>query len=347
MERSPVLGIVYSKFDEKLGPKPSHWCPESVPEETRNRVASESMGLSFGRDQVPEALAIIPLPGLSLKAYVKYGSYPDAARRGRVCDITLCLLFGEENDIIFYKYIHDFQHLFDKYAKLILQAEADKAGSHAVSRLVDSMYSESAGLVDSFRAQEMAPREATAFPDADDDQSQSPRKETLKFKCIICGDPAVGKTSLVLRFTDKAFKRTYMPTLGTNITDKIVEFPDHNLSFQLWDVAGQAKFARFRKSFYGGAAGYVLVFDLTQPETLKSVYAWSNDIRSLIGEMPGLILGNKHDLVDQRQVPDEAIAELSQAIGMPVVLTSALTGENVDEAFKELGFKIVERARKK
>nr|MDO8084862.1 Rab family GTPase [Candidatus Sigynarchaeum springense] len=347
MEKSPVLGIAYSKFDEKLGPKPSYCYPESISMETQNRIASESMGLSFGRDQVPEALAIIPLPGLSLKAYVKFGSYHDATRRGRACDITLCLVFSEENDIIFYKYIHDFQHLFDKYYRLIIQGETDKVHPREIQALVRSMFKESVDLVESFRAQEMAPSEATAFPPADEEQPQAQKKETLKFKCIICGDPAVGKTSLVLRFTDRAFKRTYLPTLGTNITDKTVEYPEYYLSFQLWDVAGHAKFSRFRKSFYGGAAGHVLVFDLTQPETLKSVYAWSNDIKSLIGETPGLILGNKHDLTDQRQVTDHAITELSQALGMPVVLTSALTGENVDKAFKELGIKIVERARRK
>ncbi|MEX2681478.1 MAG: Rab family GTPase, partial [Candidatus Sigynarchaeota archaeon] len=347
MEKTPVLGIVYSKFDEKLGPKPSYCFPDSISEETRNRVASESMGLSFGRDQIPDALAIIPIPGLSLKAYVKFGSYHDATRRGRACDITLCLVFDEENDIIFYKYIHDFQHLFDKYSKLIVQGEEEKVNWQKIRELVASMFKESVDLVESFRAQEMAPRGATAFPAADEEQPQSQVKETLKFKCIICGDPAVGKTSLVLRFTDKAFKRTYMPTLGTNITDKTIELPNCYLSFQLWDLAGQAKFQRFRKSFYSGASGHVLVFDLTQPETLKSVYAWSNDIKSLIGETPGLILGNKHDLADQRRVTDHEIAELSKALGMPVVLTSALTGENVDEAFKELGIKIIEHVRKK
>lgn len=346
METSPVLGIIYSKFDEKLGPKPHLWCPGSISVEARNLVASESMGLSFSRDQVPDALAIIPIPGLSIKAYVKFGSYPDAARRGRTCDITLCLVFGEENDIIFYKYIHDFQHFFDKYAGLIIQGESDKVSPQEIQGIVDSMFKESVDLVDSFRTQEMAPRGATAFPAAEDEQLQSQKKETLKFKAIVCGDPAVGKTSLVLRFTDNAYKRTYMPTLGTNITDKIVEFPDFNLSFQLWDVAGQAKFARFRKSFYSGAGGHVLVFDLTQPETLKNLYAWSNDIKTLIGETPGLILGNKHDLVDQRKVTEEAITELSKTLGLPVVLTSALTGENVNDAFKELGLKIVKQARK-
>ncbi|NMC04025.1 MAG: GTP-binding protein [Candidatus Lokiarchaeota archaeon] len=345
MEQTPVLGIVYVKFDEKLGPKPSYYVPGSVSEETANRVASESMGLTFSHDQVPESLAIIPLPGLGMKMYVKYGSYPDASRRGRTCDVTLNLLFAEENDIIFYKYIRDFQHLFDKHAALIIQGETDKASRAEIKKMVDAMHDESVALVESFRAQEMAPREATAFPAADEEEPH--KKETLKFKCIVCGDPAVGKTSLVLRFTDRAFKRTYMPTLGTNISDKTVEFPDFNLSFQLWDVAGQSKFHRFRKSFYSGASGHVLVFDLTQPETLKSVYAWSNDIKALIGETPGLILGNKHDLAGEIKVTPEEIAAVSRALGLPVVLTSALTGENVDEAFKDLGLQIVEHARKK
>jgi small GTP-binding protein len=344
MEKSPVLGIIYSKFDEKLGPKPFLWNPESLKEETLNRVASESMGLSFSRDSIPEALAIIPLPGLAIKVLVKFGSYTDAERRGRACDITLCLVFGEENDIIFYKYIHDFQHLFDKHAKLIIQGEAEKVGKRNIQALVNTLHAESVELVNILRGQETTPREATAFPSADEERLS--KKELIKFKVIVVGDPSVGKTSLVLRFTDRAFKRTYMPTLGTNISDKALDLPDVTMSFQLWDIAGQAKFSRFRKSFYAGAAGHVLVFDLTQPETLKNLHAWSNDIKSLIGETPGLILGNKHDLESERQVSDAEIQAIAAELGLPFVLTSALTGENVDEAFKELGLKVVNITKK-
>lgn len=341
IERSPVLGIIYSKFDEKLGPKPYLYYPESIEAGTRSRVASESMSLSFGRDQVPEALAIIPLSGLGLKALVRFGIYSDADRRGRFCDITISLIFNETDDLIFYKYVKDFQHLFNDYSKAIIHAEEDKVAKPQLQGIVKELHEKSIQLVETLKTAEMAPKEATAFPSSDDGEKS--KKEIIKFKIIVCGDPAVGKTSLVLRFTDKAFKRTYMPTLGTNISDKVVEFEDFNLNFQIWDVAGQAKFSRFRKSFYSGASGHCLVFDLTQTETLNNLYLWSKDIKSYIGDTPGLIIGNKLDLVEQRKVNDEAIERISKDLGIRVVLASALSGENVDAAFRTLGLEIVEK----
>ena len=343
MQKSPVLGIVYVKFDEKIGPKPAFWYPSTIDEQTRHQVASESMSLSFSREEVPLSLAIIPISKLGLKAYVKFGEYHDAERRGRVCDTTICLIFREENDSIFYKYYEDFQHLFNEFSTKILKTEEDKSDAAQLQGLVKELHDLSVSMVKTLEEAEMAPSEAAAFPSAAEDGTAT-KKETLKFKVIVCGDPSVGKTSIVLRFTDKAFKRTYMPTLGTNISDKVVEYDDFKINFQIWDVAGQVKFQRFRNNFYAGASGHLLVFDLTQPDTLQNLYAWSNDIKSVIGETAGIIIGNKCDLAEQRQVDEAMINQLSSDLGLRVVLTSALTGQNVEEAFREFGLEIVEKS---
>lgn len=342
MQKSPVLGIIYAKFDEKIGPKPSLWYPSTIDEQIRNLIASESMSLSFSRNEIPRSLAIIPISKLGLKAYVKFGEYHDSERRGHICDITLCLAFKEENDSIFYKYYEDFQHLFDEFSRKLIKAEEEQRNTEHLQNIVAELFDLSVAMVKTLEAAEMAPRETAAFPSTDEESKT--KKETLRFKIIVCGDPAVGKTSIVLRFTDKAFKRTYMPTLGTNISDKTVEYDDFKINFQIWDVAGQIKFQRFRNSFYSGASGYLLVFDLTQPETLKNLYAWSNDIKSIIGETTGFIIGNKCDLADQRRVDEDMINQISNDLGLRVVLTSAFTGENIEEAFRTFGLEIVEKS---
>ena len=76
------------------------------------------------------------------------------------------------------------------------------------------------------------------------------------------GEPGVGKTSVILRFTDRAFKRTYLPTMGVNISEKIISHENDIVEYILWDVAGQAKFQLMRKHFYEGADAQILVFKL-------------------------------------------------------------------------------------
>ena len=160
------------------------------------------------------------------------------------------------------------------------------------------------------------------------------------------GDPRVGKTSTILRFTDQAFRGTYIPTMGVNLSEKQIQFEDDSIEFILWDIAGQSKFQTTRKHFYRGAHGLLLVFDLTRPETFKSVGKWQLDIRRHLDmEIPGLIMANKNDLVDQRRVSIEEISKLADELGLEYFETSALTGENIDGAFYRLGDLILKKQK--
>ncbi|MEX2681604.1 MAG: Rab family GTPase [Candidatus Sigynarchaeota archaeon] len=159
------------------------------------------------------------------------------------------------------------------------------------------------------------------------------------YKIIVIGDPAVGKTSLILRFTDNAFRQTYLPTIGTNLSDKVLNIGCEKIELVFWDIAGQSKFSRARKNFYKGAQGIIIVFDLTSHETFKNVKAWHDDAISVLGNVPCHVIGNKLDMSEKRAVSDEEIRNLSQELSCRVFLTSAFTGEHVEESFRDLALR--------
>jgi small GTP-binding protein len=169
---------------------------------------------------------------------------------------------------------------------------------------------------------------------------------SFKLKVLLCGAAAVGKTSLVQRFIKNRFAANYKLTVGVDILTKDVEFRAGEVAtLSLWDIGGQQRFEFIRSTFYKGAAGALLVFDLTREQTYSETRKWLTEIRQFAGEhIPFLLIGNKVDLmedvgvvIDRDEVRKFAEAEKSQYIE-----TSAKTGVNVDEAFTELTRRIID-----
>jgi small GTP-binding protein len=165
----------------------------------------------------------------------------------------------------------------------------------------------------------------------------------LKFKIILAGDGAVGKTSLINRFVTGSFTGDYKATIGVAISSKQVITDDHEVNLQIWDIAGQTLFRQFRKKFYTKAKGALLVFDLTVPKSLDNLHLWITDIEEITGKIPFVLIGNKADLAELRAVSPEEINKFLK--GQPKVAahfnTSALVGTNVENAFIGLVTQIV------
>lgn len=168
----------------------------------------------------------------------------------------------------------------------------------------------------------------------------SPDKKTLRYKVIILGEAAVGKTSLVERFAHDSFKTDYRPTLGISITEQqyhILGSENAKVEFVIWDLAGQKYFKRARKAYVRGAQAAFLVFDVTNRDTFEAVQKWYDDIRDEVADIPFILIGNKVDLLEKRAVSSEDAKDLALKLRCSYIETSALTGENVPEAFQLLG----------
>lgn len=338
MDKAIVKGIIYSIFDEKIGPDARAWLPASLPAPLRDSVSARTINLAF-REQVPESLSLLPFPADGMKALVKYMAFPSKTRRGGIGECTLSLMFDEKDDTIFYKYLDQFEKVFDDHAPAFVARQQDEPGPATLLPLVEAVLADVRALVDDLRKRETQPvTPAGAFPDAAAPDS------LRKFKVIVCGDPDVGKTSLVLQFTDKAFSRVHIPTIGVNVSEKQVVYKDVAFKFVIWDIAGHAKFLAIRKHFYEGAMGKLLVFDLTRADTLASIEKWNEDVAKYLGPgLVGIVIGNKNDLVDDRAVDREPASQVATTMGLEYIETSAKTGEHVDEAFGRIAGYLYDR----
>jgi len=163
-------------------------------------------------------------------------------------------------------------------------------------------------------------------------------RHVVKKMCVI-GEAAVGKTSLIRRFVLDRFEDRYIATLGTKTTAKELQIKIDKettiLKLQIWDVLGLRCFSTLQKSTYKGANGAFIVLDLTRKGTLSTFVSWLSSLYEVAGEVPVVVLANKKDL--KAEFGRSEIEKVVMDYGFPYYLTSAKTGENVNNAFHTLG----------
>lgn len=166
------------------------------------------------------------------------------------------------------------------------------------------------------------------------------------FKIVLCGDAAVGKTSLINQYVDETFHNDYRPTLGANIIRKDVLIEEINVNARLiiWDIAGQEKYNTIRSMYFQGCAGALLVYDVTRPITYETITSkWLKDFKKFVQkEAAHVLIGNKIDLQNNRIITYEQGMKLAEKIqASDFIETSAKFGNNVNEAFFNLVKKIL------
>eukprot|EP00056_Hartaetosiga_gracilis_P019607 m.15105 g.15105 ORF g.15105 m.15105 type:complete len:213 (-) comp7806_c0_seq2:152-790(-) len=163
------------------------------------------------------------------------------------------------------------------------------------------------------------------------------------FKYIIIGDMGVGKSCLLHQFTEKKFLTDCPHTIGVEFGTRIIEVSGQKIKLQIWDTAGQERFRAVTRSYYRGAAGALLVYDISRRSTYNRLQTWLNDCRALTNPNTVIILiGNKSDLEDKRDVTHEEAQQFADQNGLVFLETSAKNGDNVEEAFTQAALKIFE-----
>jgi len=161
----------------------------------------------------------------------------------------------------------------------------------------------------------------------------------LQKKICMLGAFAVGKTSLVRRYVDSIFSDRYLTTVGVKIDKRIVTLGAAEVSLILWDIAGEDDISQVRPSYVRGAAGYLLVADGTRPATIDVAQSIQQRMEAEVGKLPFVVLLNKRDLQNLWSVSAEDIAALQRA-GWTVRMTSAHSGEGVEQAFQTLAERV-------
>nr|XP_009664223.1 PREDICTED: ras-related protein Rab-4B [Struthio camelus australis] len=154
------------------------------------------------------------------------------------------------------------------------------------------------------------------------------------FKFLVIGSAGTGKSCLLHQFIENKFKQDSNHTIGVEFGSKVVNVGGKTVKLQIWDTAGQERFRSVTRSYYRGAAGALLVYDITSRETYNALTNWLTDARTLASPNIVIILcGNKKDLDADREVTFLEASRFAQENELMFLETSALTGENVEEAF--------------
>lgn len=158
-----------------------------------------------------------------------------------------------------------------------------------------------------------------------------------KFKLVFLGEQSVGKTSLITRFMYDSFDNTYQATIGIDFLSKTMYLEDRTIRLQLWDTAGQERFRSLIPSYIRDSAAAVVVYDITNVNSFQQTTKWIDDVRTERGgDVIIMLVGNKTDLADKRQVSIEEGERKAKELNVMFIETSAKAGYNVKQLFRRV-----------
>ena len=154
------------------------------------------------------------------------------------------------------------------------------------------------------------------------------------FKLLLVGDSGVGKSSLLLRFTNDEFTDNYVTTIGLDFKIRTITVEGKKIKLQIWDTAGQERFRTITSNYYRGAQGVLIVYDITSKLSFINLTQWIKDVEKNGSEnVQKIIVGNKSDLEDAREVEFHRAKEFAESQKINIMECSAKTAANLDETF--------------
>lgn len=164
------------------------------------------------------------------------------------------------------------------------------------------------------------------------------------FKLLLIGDSGVGKSCLLLRFADDTYTESYISTIGVDFKIRTIELDGKTIKLQIWDTAGQERFRTITSSYYRGAHGIIIVYDVTDQESFNNVRQWLQEIDRYASEnVNKLLVGNKCDMTTKKVVDYTVAKQFADQLGIPSLETSAKNATNVEQAFMTMAAEIKNR----
>ena len=172
-------------------------------------------------------------------------------------------------------------------------------------------------------------------------------QEDYKLKIIVVGDSGVGKTNLINRFASDKFDTNSKATIGVEFVYKTLKINKEVIKVEVWDTAGQERYRAITSSYYKGAKGAIIVYDITNEDSFNNVESWMNEVtKKGKTDMQFLLVGNKKDLINDRKVTEQKGIDKAKELNMNLFEASALEKTNVNEAFNYLVKEIYLNIRK-
>ena len=165
------------------------------------------------------------------------------------------------------------------------------------------------------------------------------------FKILTLGESGVGKTCILRRFVENKFSKNHLATIGIDFKTKTISIKGYEVKLKIWDTAGQERFRNITNQYYKGADGIILVYDLTNKESMLKIKDWMEQIQqnTTSSEIALVLVANKVDL--NRVITNDESLSLSQQLKIKSFETSALSGDGIDEIFQYLTMEIINKKK--
>ena len=170
----------------------------------------------------------------------------------------------------------------------------------------------------------------------------------FQFKILFLGESQVGKTSIILRYTENKFESNSLSTLGMDLVYKYVKMDNLKIRLDLWDTAGEERFKNITKNYFKGANGIIFVYSLAKLETLTRLKNWIEDVEEnlSLNDLEMVVAGNKSDLEEERDISKEIVENFLQKYNLKNFEVSAKKGEGINEIFDFLVKKLLSKIKK-
>ncbi|KAJ5070770.1 ras-related protein rabd2a-like [Anaeramoeba ignava] len=166
------------------------------------------------------------------------------------------------------------------------------------------------------------------------------------FKILLLGDTGVGKSCLILRYTDGTYTDAFISTIGIDFKIKRFELNEKQFKLQIWDPSGSERFRTITRGYYRGAHGIILIYDVTNQNSFDNLKTWIKEIQEKASDdVNVMLIGTKSDLVSQRVIDTETGKKLAEQLGYSFFETSSKENINIDEAFESLTNQIYQRIK--